>query len=373
MPEPVHNVASVLGTSGSIARRLPGYEPRPEQLAMAHAVEQAIATKKHLIAEAGTGVGKSFAYLVPAILAAQSEEPPAKNKKKSGDDEEDSKQGKRRIIVSTHTISLQEQLIHHDVPFLQAVLPVEFSAVLVKGRSNYISLRRLDKAVQRSGQKMMFEAPGQQALSRIQQWATQTRDGSRSDLPFQPPMDVWDEVYSDHGDCLRKKCPTHTDCFYYAARRRVWNADLLIVNHALFFSDLALRRDGASILPDYETVIFDEAHTIEAVAADHLGLSVSEGQVEFLLNKLYNDQAQRGILYSHNLVDAQKLNQEARIQSTIWFSELQAWTRTNCRPNGRLNHPVSIPNKLSPALEQLSLEIREKAEKQVSESSQVEL
>ncbi|MFN9825627.1 MAG: ATP-dependent DNA helicase, partial [Planctomyces sp.] len=373
MPEPVHNVASVLGTSGSIARRLPGYEPRPEQLAMAHAVEQAIATKKHLIAEAGTGVGKSFAYLVPAILAAQSEEPPAKNKKKSGDDEEDSKQGKRRIIVSTHTISLQEQLIHHDVPFLQAVLPVEFSAVLVKGRSNYISLRRLDKAVQRSGQKMMFEAPGQQALSRIRQWATQTRDGSRSDLPFQPPMDVWDEVYSDHGDCLRKKCPTHTDCFYYAARRRVWNADLLIVNHALFFSDLALRRDGASILPDYETVIFDEAHTIEAVAADHLGLSVSEGQVEFLLNKLYNDQAQRGILYSHNLVDAQKLNQEARIQSTIWFSELQAWTRTNCRPNGRLNHPVSIPNKLSPALEQLSLEIREKAEKQVSESSHVEL
>jgi len=373
MSEPVHNVASVLGTAGSIARRLPGYEPRPEQLAMAQAVEQAIATRKHLIAEAGTGVGKSFAYLVPAILAAQSEAPPDKHKKQFGDDDDDPKQSKRRIIVSTHTISLQEQLIHHDVPFLQAVLPVEFSAVLVKGRSNYISLRRLDKTVQRSAQKMMFEAREQQALARIQQWATQTRDGSRSDLPFQPPIDVWDEVYSDHGDCLRKKCPTHADCFYYAARRRVWNADLLIVNHALFFSDLALRRDGASLLPDYETVIFDEAHTIEAVAADHLGLSVSEGQVEFLLNKLYNDQAQRGILYSHNLVDAQKLTAEARTQATIWFSELQAWTRNNCRPNGRLNTPVSIPNTLSPALEQLSLEIRVNAEKQLSESSQVEL
>lgn len=373
MTEPVHNVSSVLGTAGSIARRLPGYEPRPEQLAMAQAVEQAIASKKHLVAEAGTGVGKSFAYLVPAILAAQTEIPATSNKKKSRDDDDDEKQKKHRIIVSTNTISLQEQLIQHDIPFLQAVLPVEFSAVLVKGRSNYISLRRLEKAVQRSGQKMMFEAPGQQALSRIQQWATQTRDGSRADLSFQPPMDVWDEVYSDHGDCLRKKCPTHAECFYYAARRRVWNADLLIVNHALFFSDLALRRDGASILPDYQTVIFDEAHTIEAVAADHLGLSVSEGQVEFLLNKLYNDQAQRGILYSHNLVDAQKLSQEAKIQSTIWFSELQAWTRTNCRPNGRLNHPVGIPNKLSPALEQLSLEIREKAEKQINESAQVEL
>lgn len=374
MPEPVHNVASVLGTAGAIARRLPGYEPRAEQLAMAEAVESAIAHRKHLVAEAGTGVGKSFAYLVPAILAAQAELPPSESrKKKNSDDDDEQKKGKRRIIVSTHTISLQEQLIHHDIPFLQAVLPVEFSAVLVKGRSNYISLRRLEKAVQRSNQKTMFEPPGQQALARIRQWSTETRDGSRSDLPFQPPVDVWDEVLSDHGDCLRKKCPTHADCFYYAARRRVWNADLLIVNHALFFSDLALRRDGGSILPDYETVIFDEAHTIESVAADHLGLSVSEGQVEYLLNKLYNDQMQRGILLSHNLVDAQKLTMEARRHATAWFAELQVWTRDNCRPNGRLNHPVGIPNCLSPALEQLSLEIREKSEKQRNESAQVEL
>ena len=287
MTEPIPSVVDILGAGGVIARRLQDYEPRPEQLEMALAVESALTKRHHLIAEAGTGVGKSFAYLIPAILAAQAERGP------------DSK--KRRIIVSTHTISLQEQLIQHDIPFLQSVLPVEFSAVLVKGRNNYISLRRLDKAVQRSTQKSLFEPDGQQQLAKIRQWAHKTTDGTRSDLAFQPKSDVWDEVLSDHGDCLRKKCPSHNDCFYYAARRRVWNADLLIVNHALFFSDLSLRRDDASILPEYDTVIFDEAHTIESVAADHLGISVTEGQVDYLLNKLYNEQANRGLLITHNL------------------------------------------------------------------------
>jgi ATP-dependent DNA helicase DinG len=151
MNQHVHSVADVLGPEGVIARRLPGYEPRPEQLAMAEAVEAALAKKKHLVAEAGTGVGKSFAYLIPAILSAQGNQ--------------GSEEKKKRIIVSTHTISLQEQLIQHDIPFLQAVLPVEFSAVLVKGRGNYISLRRLDKAVQRSSQKSMFEPEGQRQLA----------------------------------------------------------------------------------------------------------------------------------------------------------------------------------------------------------------
>ncbi|MFN9721449.1 MAG: ATP-dependent DNA helicase, partial [Planctomycetota bacterium] len=277
MSEHVCTVADVLGPGGVIARRLPGYEPRPEQLAMAEAVEAAIAQKRHLIAEAGTGVGKSFAYLIPAILSAQLSSPSVRPEHRSANMDDSEVPAKRRIIVSTHTISLQEQLIHHDIPFLQSVLPVEFSAVLVKGRGNYISLRRLDKTIARTSQKVLFESEGQRQLAKIRQWADTTTDGSRSDLSFQPRPEVWDEVLSDHGDCLRKKCPTHSKCFYYAARRRVWNADLLIVNHALFFSDLALRREDASILPEYDTVIFDEAHTIESVAADHLGVSVTEG------------------------------------------------------------------------------------------------
>ena len=359
MTEAIQSVADILGAGGAIARRLRDYEPRPEQLEMALAVESALQNRHHLVAEAGTGVGKSFAYLIPAILAAQAER--------------GSENKKRRIIVSTHTISLQEQLIAHDIPFLQSVLPVEFSAVLVKGRGNYISLRRLDKAVQRSTQKSLFEPDGQQQLARIRQWAHKTTDGSRSDLSFQPKADVWDEVLSDHGDCLRKKCPSHTECFYYAARRRVWNADLLIVNHALFFSDLSLRRDDASILPEYDTVIFDEAHTIESVAADHLGLSVTEGQVDYLLNKLYNGQANRGLLITHNLKDAQQQVSRIRSAAIQYFLDTGEWADRFCKKNGRLMRPIDVTNLLTPALSQLAVMIGDAAASAVSEANQVEL
>lgn len=360
MTEPTPSVVDILGAGGVIARRLKDYEPRPEQLEMALAVESALTKRHHLIAEAGTGVGKSFAYLIPAILAAQAEQG-ADGKKK------------RRIIVSTHTISLQEQLIQHDIPFLQSVLPVEFSAVLVKGRGNYISLRRLDKAVQRSTQKSLFEPEGQQQLAKIRQWAHKTTDGSRSDLVFQPKADVWDEVLSDHGDCLRKKCPSHDKCFYYAARRRVWNADLLIVNHALFFSDLSLRRDDASILPEYDTVIFDEAHTIESVAADHLGLSVTEGQVDYLLNKLYNEQANRGLLLTYNLKDAQKQASKIRSVAIQYFIDTGEWADRFCKKNGRLMRPIDVTNALTPELSRLAIMIGEAASAATTEANQVEL
>ena len=359
MTDSIPSVADILGAGGVIARRLQDYEPRPEQLEMALAVESALTKRHHLVAEAGTGVGKSFAYLIPAILAAQAEQGTEKKK--------------RRIIVSTHTIALQEQLIQHDIPFLQSVLPVEFSAVLVKGRGNYISLRRLDKAVQRSSQKSLFEPEGQQQLAKIRQWAHKTTDGSRSDLPFQPKPDVWDEVLSDHGDCLRKKCPTHDKCFYYAARRRVWNADLLIVNHALFFSDLSLRRDDANILPEYDTVIFDEAHTIESVAADHLGLSVTEGQVDYMMNKLYNEQANRGLLITHNLKDAQKQASKIRTVAMQYFMDTADWAARFCKKNGRLMRPIDVTNDLTPELSRLALMIASAAEAATNEANQVEL
>ncbi|MEI6538481.1 MAG: ATP-dependent DNA helicase [Planctomycetota bacterium] len=359
MTDPIPSVVDILGANGVIARRLKDYEPRPEQLEMALAVESALTKRHHLIAEAGTGVGKSFAYLIPAILAAQADQGPGSKK--------------RRIIVSTHTISLQEQLIQHDIPFLQSVLPVEFSAVLVKGRGNYISLRRLEKAVQRSSQKSLFEPEGQQQLAKIRQWAHKTTDGSRSDLAFQPKPDVWDEVLSDHGDCLRKKCPSHNECFYYAARRRVWNADLLIVNHALFFSDLSLRRDDASILPEYDTVIFDEAHTIESVAADHLGISVSEGQVDYLLNKLYNEQTNRGVLITHNLKDAQKQTSRIRTVAMQFFLDTGEWAARFCKKNGRLMRPIEVTNELTPELSRLAIMIGEAASAATTEANQVEL
>lgn len=359
MNEPLLTAEEILSPGGSIARRLSRYESRPEQVALASAVESAIASGEHLVAEAGTGVGKSFAYLVPAILAARS--------RRERDDK------CKRIVVSTHTISLQEQLIRNDIPFLQAVLPVEFSAVLVKGRSNYISLRRTSKATSRATQKMMFEGDGQRQLAMIADWAQKTTDGSRSDLSFRPQPAVWDEVASDHGDCMGKKCPTHGDCFYYKARRRVWNADLLVVNHALFFSDLALRRDGASILPDYDTVIFDEAHTMEGVAADHMGIRLSEGQFDYLMNRLYNDRTQRGLLLVHKLQKAQQQVQTIRYLYRDLFLAIDDWSKRFGKNNGRLEHPVDVQNNVSTAMHELSRQIDYFADNLKSESDRIEL
>ncbi|MEP3478144.1 MAG: helicase C-terminal domain-containing protein [Fuerstiella sp.] len=350
---------SVLGPDGCIARRLSTYEARDEQIALASSVEDAIGKGYHLVAEAGTGVGKSFAYLVPSILAAR--------QRRTKDDKS------KRIIVSTHTISLQEQLIRSDIPFLQAVLPLEFSAVLVKGRSNYLSLRRTSKTIERANQKMLFEMEAQKQLAAVYDWAQTTNDGSRADLNFRPRTDVWDEVGSDHGDCMGKKCPTYDDCFYYKARRRVWNADLLVVNHALFFSDLALRREGASLLPDYDTVIFDEAHTIESVAADHLGIRLSEGQIDYLMNRLYNDRSNKGTLIVHRMEDAQKQVMKIRHMSREFFHQAEEWARRFGRKNGRLDRPVEIENEVTRELYQLATMISRKAEQTSNESDQVEL
>ena len=189
------------------------YEHRSEQLAMARAVARAIERPGHLVVEAGTGVGKSFAYLVPAILAAVHD--------------------KKKVVVSTHTIALQEQLLNKDIPFLQSVMEEEFTAVLVKGRSNYISLRRLNVAIQR--QDAIFQRVEESdQLATVRMWSTRTTDGSRSDLSFRPFPSVWEAVQSEDGNCLGRDCPNYKDCFFYRARRRVQHANMLIVNHALF-------------------------------------------------------------------------------------------------------------------------------------------
>ena len=191
--------ASILGPGGAVARRLPAYELRSQQLEMAQAVARAIERPGHVVVEAGTGVGKSFAYLVPTILAAVEQ--------------------KKKIVISTHTIALQEQLLRKDIPFLRSVMPQEFSAVLVKGRSNYISLRRLDVAGARATGTFQKQEEFDQ-LGEIKLWANRTNDGSRSDLDFRPLPGVWDAVQSENGNCLGRDCPRNKECFYFQARRR---------------------------------------------------------------------------------------------------------------------------------------------------------
>ena len=276
------NINAILGPNGTISRRIKNYEHRNEQMAMAEAVADALRNRNHLIVEAGTGVGKSFGYLVPAILhvtaaenamagQANSDETSKEKRKSSKDDDEDEDTVKR-IIVSTHTISLQEQLISKDLPLLNAVIPREFTSVLVKGRGNYLSKRRLELAESRSV-SLWSNEQDHDHLNNVKEWSRTTNDGSLSSMAFRPPGNVWDEVASDSGNCMGRKCKHHEACFYYAARRRVQNSQILVVNHALFFSDLALRAQGGGILPKYDSVIFDECHTIESVAGDHLGIA----------------------------------------------------------------------------------------------------
>ncbi|MEQ8847262.1 helicase C-terminal domain-containing protein [Botrimarina sp.] len=344
----------ILGPGGAIARRLPGYEDRPEQLAMAEAVERAIAGRRHLIAEAGTGVGKSFAYLVPAILAATENqgEPEASA---SGEKPKPKKQ--RRVVISTHTIALQEQLIAKDLPLLNAVIPREFTAVLAKGRRNYVSLRRLDAALSRAGS--LFDRDDQVAeLRELKRWAGETVDGSLADLARRPDPGVWDEVQSDSGNCLGRRCPTHAKCHYYAARRRMQHAQVLVVNHALLFSDIALRRQGASLLPDYDIVVLDEAHTVEGVAGDHLGLNVSVGQVEYLLNRLYNDRTQKGLLVAANLTDAMRQVDRCRYAADDFFGGLWEWGARRGPKNGRVTEPELVDATLGAELLTLASKVK---------------
>jgi len=350
-------VDDILGPGGRIAARLENYEERTEQQEMAHAVEEAIHKRKHLVVEAGTGVGKSFGYLVPAILAATASDdaidPTAENDNKS-------KPQAKRIIVSTHTISLQEQLLGKDIPLLNSVIPREFTTVLVKGRRNYLSLRRLQAARNRAS-SLFHEPEDFDALEQLHRWSQKTVDGSRSDLEYTPEAIVWDEVASESGNCMGRNCPTYKGCFYYQARRRVDHAQILIVNHALFFSDLALRRAGASLLPDADVVIFDEAHTLEEVASKHLGLSVSSGQVQYVLQKLFNDRTNKGLLVHYKMRAAQVAVAECLVTMENFFQDAIAYLDNQVRDNGRVEEPIPFANPLSPTLVTLSQKIRQSA------------
>ncbi|MCB9850955.1 MAG: DEAD/DEAH box helicase [Phycisphaerales bacterium] len=328
---------SALSPDGLIAKKLAGFEVRPQQVRMAQLVADAFEQREHLLIEAGTGVGKSFAYLLPAIERVC--------------------QHRDRVIISTHTIALQEQLINKDIPFLASALPDEFSAVLVKGRGNYIGLRRLAQASKR--QELLFPDNEQlEQLWQIEDWAYKTTDGSRADLPVLPRGDVWDRVRSEHGNCMGRRCAYYGKCHYQHARRRARNAKLLIVNHALFFSDLAVRQSGSGILPDYDFVILDEAHTVEQVAGDHFGISMSDVQIRYLLGGLYNPRTKRGLLAGFHADGAMQATLAARDAATRFFDELVAWHDLNGRTNGRLADPPPVRNGLSNALREVRSKLR---------------
>src|SRR5687768_10975968 len=306
---------------------------------MAGAVAEALEGQKHLLVEAGTGVGKSFAYLLPAIDYA------VKHKK--------------RVVISTHTINLQEQLIDKDIPLLQSVYPDEFTAVPVKGRSNYLCRRRLEQTSTRM--YSLFEHERQvESLHQIIEWAGKTADGSLADLPFTSEGDVWDRVCAEHGNCLGKKCKFYEGCDWQAAKRRMQGGKILIVNHALFFSDLALRMAGVNYLPKYDAVILDEAHTVEDVAGQHFGLAASDGAVRYQLRVLYDVKRGKGILNTHGACANDAIRDVVDLHELVedFFFRCAEWQRSSGRANGRIHEPGVVKNDLSPKLRDLSLHLK---------------
>jgi ATP-dependent DNA helicase DinG len=267
-----------LGEDGPVARIHPRYEDRPSQRAMAARIAQLYNRGGIGLLEAGTGVGKSLGYLVPALRWG------ARNKE--------------RTIVSTNTINLQEQLVGKDLPFLRDALddqPVRFA--LLKGWRNYVCLSRLEHA--ESSEATLFEDDMRSEIAQIAGWASKSVDGSLSDLPSQPRSEVWDEVSAEPDLCQRFKCAHFDKCFVFKARRAAAEADVIVVNHHLLMSDVAVRRASgnwgdAAVLPAYSRLVVDEGHHLEDAAADHLGVTVTRRGLQRLFGRL--ERRGRGLL-----------------------------------------------------------------------------
>ena len=253
------------------------FEYRAEQQQMAVSVARTLEQGGHLVVEAGTGVGKSLAYLIPAALHAV--------------------RSKKKAIICTHTIALQEQLMYKDIPLVQKLVPDEFEAVLLKGRQNYLCTTRLARALGQS--KELLSTPQHAELERIREWSQNTKDGSLSDFLEQPDPAVWEEVRSEQHLCTPKTCGPASGCFYQSLRRRVANAKMVVLNHALFFTllngvDDAENRTGGLLFAN-DFVIFDEAHTMEEVAARHIGMELSQIGLRRSIQRLYNPRTKRGL------------------------------------------------------------------------------
>lgn len=344
------DTAKFFGRKGLLSETFKDYEYRPQQGEMAKAVETAIKDKAHLITEAGTGVGKSFAYLVPVLDFAV-----GSNKK---------------AIVSTNTISLQEQLVKKDIPFLKSILPFEFKVSLVKGRANYLCIRRLNRAF--STRSDLFESAEElEQLQKVLAWSKVTQDGSLSDFDEEPSVKVWDKVCSDYDACLGKKCPYHSKCFFQHARRTIQEADLLVVNHHLFFSDLALRRSEYALLPNYECVVFDEAHTIENVATEHLGFEISNFKVKFLLDLLYNPTKKKGFLATIRDGEGKELVAKIRNDAEEFFGSVVDWLGKD--ETRRVRAPNFIEDNLSKSLNGLIDFLTERLKRAKSKEEEVDI
>jgi ATP-dependent DNA helicase DinG len=337
------------------------FEYRPQQQELAVAVAEALIGAAPLVAEAGTGVGKSLAYLLPA----------AKFALETG----------RKGVISTHTINLQEQLVRKDIPIVRKVLGDELPAVLLKGRQNYLCPLRLRRAFEQAAD--LFTATENDELEAISRWAERTRDGTLSDLDFQPQMKVWLQVCSEAHLCTARHCGPRGNCFFQEARKAAADAKLIVVNHTLFFAllntdELADEEDegkkvGGFLFPN-DFAILDEAHTIEQVAAIQLGLRVSQSGLRFDLQRLYHPRTRKGLLKAFRKASAMTAVEEALVAADRFFHQVGDVAKFgNFSKECRVREPELVSNTLSAPLRNLWLEIDSLAADVESETTRSEL
>ena len=320
----------------------PDFEYRAEQQRMAVEVGQALEKKRPVLIEAGTGVGKSLAYLVPAALLAVRQ--------------------KRKALITTHTINLQEQLIAKDIPIVQKLLPqYPFNAVLLKGRGNYLCPSRLARAMR--GVTELFTTAEHDELRALWKWHEDTRDGTLSDLEFSPSPNVWSQVCSETHACTPKTCGPDSRCAYQDARRRAAEADMIVVNHTLFFTLLSAQEDmgveGEGFLFPNDFVIMDEAHTMENVAAKQLGLHISQNSLRFDIARLYNPRSQKGLFaLARRAEGVQKCAKLLELVDVFFEHVRETVTFSPAGKEFRVRRAGLVENTLNGSLLELVQEIR---------------
>ncbi len=335
---------------------------RPEQQELAVAVAEALISAAPLVAEAGTGVGKSLAYLLPAARFAL----------ETG----------RKGVISTHTINLQEQLVRKDIPIVRKILGEELPAVLLKGRQNYLCPLRLRRAFEQAGD--LFTQTENEELEAISLWAEGTRDGTLSDLNFQPQMKVWLQVCSEAHACTARHCGPRGNCFFQEARKAAADAKLIVVNHTLFFAllntddepgdeDADGKKPGGFLFPN-DFAVLDEAHTIEQVAAIQLGLRVSQSGLRFDLQRLYHPKTRKGLLKAFRKASAMTAVEEAIVAAERFFHQVGDVAKFgNFSKECRIRHTELVPNTLAAPLRNLWSEIDDLAADVESDTTKAEL
>jgi ATP-dependent DNA helicase DinG len=324
------NALKVFGKTGLISRAmLTAYEYRPQQIDMAEAIEQALVAKKHLIVEAGTGVGKSLAYLAPLIRWTRAEN--------------------GRVVVATYTKALQQQLVGKDLPFLKNVLG-DFRFALCVGGENYLCLRRFDHL--RMGD--LYEQSEIDGLNRLFAWSTKMSTGLKSELDFEPSPGLWSKACRQTDLCFGRDCAFYRDCCYQKARAYEQQAQILVANHHLFFADMAT---GGNVLPSYKAVVFDEAHQVEDVATDYLGVEVSNSTVRYMLDSLLSHRTRKGMLTRLIVQDSEIQHLRGmvdglRIVSENFFFNLHPLLLEE--PSLRIRKTHIVPDILSDPLLELS-------------------